>query len=233
MTVLSYGSFSSADAECTVSIRRKAEFDARGQRWLVRHTWQVSGFLQATGTALAEAIAALEAAYSVDGNDLTLGPHSLISSQCLGGTRVIEPPYYPEGRGAELSTYRSYGITVEGMVLTGDGELKEWTETLSLSGDGSPRVIFLPVLNGPPVKQVVQQQTTYRGVQSGRAIGLSTWPTPPPPLFPDAIHGDQTRIDRTDPEWLAGDKVNYAISWNYVFESADPLGTNPSPVPEG
>jgi hypothetical protein len=87
--------------------------------------------------------------------------------------------------------------------------------------------VYLPVLNGPAIKQMVQQQTTYRVTQSGRAVGYMGYPFPAAPIWPDAWHSDSSSVTRKLPR-LSGSgssavETEFEVTWSYQFESASPL----------
>ena len=53
--------------------------------------------------------------------------------------------------------------------------LVSWTESLALTG-GGPQFGYLLTLNGPPQKQLLRQQTTFKATQQGEAVGLTDYP---------------------------------------------------------
>jgi len=204
------------------------------ERWLIR------GFLQAnTAALLTAAIAQLEAAYSFQGgvlgffnDDGSPTAHGIFPAQTLGGVRIIGPPSYPTGEGAEYavsSSYRTYEITVEFTRRRTDVNLLNWTESVQFSA-GGPRVVLLETLNTPPQKQTTQAFTTYRAVQRGTATGQFSRPTPPPPIWPGALVINP-EIEFVAPKRYANDFADYGISWTYTFASATPLSGEPTPWP--
>src|SRR4029077_8154957 len=94
-------------------------------------------------------IAALRSAYNVNGLDLGLylddgvtpTDHVLASSTTLGGTRVTALEF-PNGSGAEYSTFRSYSITVEADTPDTSQNLLDFSETLSFAGTGGARPVL-------------------------------------------------------------------------------------------
>lgn len=243
---IKYGSYQHLDAECSVVIDKTPVYSDRGKLDYTRETWTISGELQASSqAALTTAINALQTAYGSNGHDLglyldngTATSHILPSGRCLGGTRITRFSF-PQGRGAEYATFRNYQITVEGdfrsqnQLQAGGGggavnsdNLLEWEESLTFMG-GGPRFGFLIPLNGLPQKQLLSQATPYSAVQAGRAVGSITWPLPSAPLWPDAEHVDERRIDKRGPKRLNTLLRGYEIVWQYNFESAVPLIGNP------
>jgi len=136
MTVLKYGSY----AHTLVPIVEMASERlgaASGARQATRRTWTIRGDLFGTQGELKTAMDALVAAYASDGEDLTLYKNDgvnildqLDSSAAIHGTRVTMRPAFPEGKGAEFATRRTYTIVVEavflgsGLFTHGHGSLK-------------------------------------------------------------------------------------------------------------
>jgi hypothetical protein len=235
---LRYGPYTHAQNEPAVQIGKVALFSPRGFRQAVRETWRIVGVLQAADQpGLTAAIAALRAAYNVNGLDLglylddgtTLTDHFLTSSAALGGTRVTRLDF-PTGLGAEYSTFRSYAITVEAEFPDTSNNLLEFSETLSFAGTGGPRLVFLETLAGPPQVQIARQQTTCRARQEGRAVGLLSYPPIAAPIWPAAELADQRRIALRAPLRVAGNLTRFVAEWTYVFESVTPLAGQPNVV---
>lgn len=231
--ILKYGTFAHADNEVQITISRRANVEPNGLRSTFVETWTIRGVLQAANrAALTSAIDALEAAYAVDGNNLTFfddngtteTAHKLDSATALGGVRVVAGPSYPAGSGAEYSTFRTYSITVEAEYPI-DDEIEQpvaWTETLVFGG-GGPRFVMLQTLTGAPVRQEVAENTPYWCLQTGSAKGLLSYPTPAEPMFPDDEHTDRRRTTFRTPEILEGVPKDFIVDWFYSFESTEPL----------
>ena len=99
--------------------------------------------------------------------------------------------------------------------------LRSFEETLSFSG-GGPKYGHLETLAGPPVKQLLRQQTVYRVGQSGQAIGLYQRPTAPLPIWPQAqVESGVRRL--SSPKRRRDDYTDFSIDWSFRFESATPL----------
>ena len=90
----------------------------------------------------------------------------------------------------------------------------------------------MELLSGPPQKQLLNEQTTYKCVQSGQAVGNLSYPFFPSPLFPGAIMPDQTMTEGDSPKRVGAIGspawVEWPIRWRYVFESATPLSGVPN-----
>lgn len=241
--IFSYGSYRHALYEAGLSVQRQTLF---GPAQIERSTierWTIQGLLQAdTQDDLLAAIQAMMNAYALQGQDAVLylpdgvtpTPHQLISSQTIGGVRVTQQPSFQQWRGGELGLYRSYTIALEAEIPNPDpaAQLLDWQETLTFVG-GGPHFIYLPTLNGLPVRQQTQQFTTYKVSQTGRALGFMAWPIPPYPIWPTAEHQDQRMLSRSTPQQVGAgtgaSAVQWEVSWGYQFEAALPLVGNPTP----
>lgn len=237
---LKVGTYSHAIGEVGLSISKQVE-RVNGVPRATIERWTISGRLQADDQAgVSAAIQQTLAAY-VDGVDFTFffddgseSAHKLTSANCVGGTRIIVPPSFPEGRGAEYSTYRNWQAVVEAETLEFASAIVSWNETISFEG-GGPEYVFLPVLNGPPIKQLARQQTSYRAVQQGDAVGLHGYPTAPAPFWPADEHLHLRQIVPGSPKKTGRPPhmtyTDYPIRWTYVFEAAGPFIGLPTPPP--
>jgi hypothetical protein len=238
---LKYGTYRHADNEVSVVISKEGLFTSGLSRG-VRERWSIAGRLQAADQAgLTAAIDALAAAYSVQGQDVAFyrdndqpTSHAISSAATNGGVRVVVPPSFPEGKGAEYSTFRNYTIVLEAELLDPSATLVSWHESLSFSG-GGPQFAFLEPINGLPQKQLLKQFTTFRAAQAGEAVGYLGYPVPPPPLWPDAEHAGARQIRYELPQRMGppGRPVytHFKVSWSYSFEDAGPLVGLPTAWP--
>ncbi len=240
---LKYGDYRHASGEVAVAITKQGLFSDAGIARGVRERWDLQGRLQAaTPAALSEAIEELVAAYSVQGEDVgfyfdddTPSTHQITGSATNGGVRVVAPPSFPQGKGAEYSTFRTYTIALEAELIDADASLIAWHERLNFTG-GGPQFAFLQPINGLPIKQLLKQSTPYRATQSGEAIGQLTYPVPASPLWPSAEHVHLREVHYELPKRM-GTGANttfseYRVTWSYQFESATPLVGLPTSWPE-
>ena len=237
---LQFGNYVHDQGECAITISRSSRVE-NGIVLGYTERWDVKGRLQIVPTGdpvvdraiLSPRIAAMQQAYQQQGVDLGLyfddgtpSAHFLQSARSAGGTRVTKPPYFPVGLGAEYSTFRNFALSVEADFLDTSLGLISWTESLTLTG-GGPQFGYLLCLNGPPQKQLLRQQTTYKATQQGEAVGLTAYPLPPAPLWPADEHGELRNISQTLPQrtGLGPSAVYFSFKtrWSYVFESAVPL----------
>jgi hypothetical protein len=144
------------------------------------------------------------------------------------------PPSFPEGRGAEYSTFRNYTIVLEAEVLDTSATIVNWHEVLSFQG-GGPQFAFLETINGPPQKQLLKQFTTFRATQAGEATGHLGYPVAAAPLWPAAEHTTSRQIRYELPK-RAGPPgsptyTQYRVTWSYSYEDAGPLVGLPTAWP--
>jgi hypothetical protein len=239
---LKYGSYQHAAHEVSVTISKQGLFAEGGSSRGWRERWNIQGRLQAGDpAALTAAIDALTAAYGVQAQDVGFfldsgepTSHAIASARTNGGVRVVAPPSFPEGRGAEYSTFRNYTIVLEAELLDPSTALLSWTEVLTFKG-GGPQFAFLEPINGAPQKQLLKQATTFRATQSGQAVGQFSYPTPAPPIWPAAEHADQrdVRLELPKRHGPPGNPTytEFKITWSYSFEDAGPLVGLPSAWP--
>lgn len=237
--ILRYGSYSHEESECTVVLSKEVVENEAGQPYEERQTWTVTGRLQADtpGLLLAKMVA-LQAAYSVwyrdfglyDGNTLML---ALVNRGSTSGVKIVRPPSYPQGEGAQLTTFLDYTIVAAATYPAGNGQnpLKAFTETLAFSG-GGPRRAVVECVNAPPQEQVLTAFTAYRATQQGSAVGLYGYPPVPPPLFPGKLE-EAGRPVFGSPKLRNGAYTDFPVSWSYTFASATPLVGLPNRWPAG
>lgn len=208
----------------------------------LRERWNITGILTAADVATLNTLIALtEDAFALDHQDLKLLANdgatvlrSMSGLDPLGGNVVVDGVSFPVSgeHEAEYTTYRHFSVAVEGTYGTGTGDvLVEFFEKVSIRGTGGARFVHLQPLSGQPVKQTVADATVQRITQSGRAVGLYSWPAPPGPLWPDANKEDEAQIEYDDPERRGGLTpiwVNWPVSWSYQMEANVPLGGTPN-----
>jgi hypothetical protein len=247
---LRYGSYTHDQDEAAIAISKTTNFNSLGRAISYTERWTITGRLQIDSPSgdpdtdqpqLTTDINALVNAYRYDGYDLTLlrndgstvTSHRIISQATIGGTRVVERPSFPEGSGAEYSTFRNYRIVVEGEIPVRQGgiEIVEWSETLSFTGTSGPRTVHLELRNGPAQKQVVSQMTVAKVTQSGSAIGRTAYIMPQPPIFPqdELFHMRQVSYESPTAKGYGSTRVyvDWPSEWRYEFESALPLAGFP------
>jgi hypothetical protein len=230
MMQFTYGSYTHPAGEVSLTITKRPVFSARGFRVATRETWNLQGILQGSSPQdVSSKIADLQTAYGANGKDAKLllpggstSAHALISSDTLGGVRVTSLNF-PEGRGAEFSTFRTYAITLEADFAEAESTLLRFEESLDVTGTAGAKTKYLTTLDAGPQKQTIFTRTTVTLVQSGSALGYLAYPLIPPPIFPEAEHVERRRISRGPVRESRGVYTDFPVQWNYVFESDFPL----------
>lgn len=241
---LQYGSYRHAENEAAYTILVNEIENESGQLYTLRHTWNITGQVHAADTAaLLVQLRLLEAAYTVWGRDLAFFDdagrvcHALPNAGSFTGVKITSFGY-PNGSGAQLSTFRDYAITATADYPAGAGGgsgLRAFQETLSFRGGGPERAV-VEVVNGPPQEQLLKAYTTCSATQSGSAVGRFGYPVVPPPAFPgkervasvppgNPVYGS--------PKFVNGQYTDFPVSWSYEFVSGTPLVGLPNRWPAG
>lgn len=235
---LSYGNYSHQPNEAEISFIITSKFNEGGQVYQQNHRWTIQGLLLgSSATDLDTKWAALRNAYDVQGKTIslyhdngTLSVRQLRTQDCIGGTRVVQPPTSQFQPGTH-TTFIPYQIVVEGDVPNPDVTLVSFKEILKKDG-GGPLFLHLEPLYGPPVKQQIKTDTTYRVVQEGEAIGFYSYPVAPGPVLGAAnlIKAPQIELGSPKRSGPVGSPfwTEYPIKWVYNFESASPLNAIPN-----
>ncbi len=224
--IFQYGSYSHEDNEVSTVFRQSALFDQRGERRGLRKRLELKGVLLGTSQAdLTTKMNALEAAYLIDAqnarlllNNGAVSHHSIVSSQSLTGVRVVQPPSFQPGDGAEYTLLRTYSIVLEADFL-GSSTILNFEEAVTIQGTGGQRFAYLETLNTLPVRQVVNSFTLVRMTQSGSAVGLQSYPFAPSPLWPALEDLGQRTFIRRSPRRNLNGFTDFPISWTYKFTS--------------
>lgn len=229
---LKIGSGYSLTNQSAVSITRTNRRDSTGRKIGYTERWEITGWLTgANASALTTAIGLLVAA-CVDGADVGLyesgspdvaTSHILTSSSTIGGTR-LEGPKFPVGQANEYANQRTFTLTVEADFESAGitGTLVSFQETVAITGTGGPRFVTQTPLDGPVISQTVSRRSPVVIVQSGSAVGFSSYPTVPGPLLGAGEHEDRRQVNYKSPERQADGATyrNYEVSWSYEFEVA-------------
>ena len=221
-----YGSYSHAASEAEVRLTTQNLYSRRGDRSTIRKTLNVTGSLIATTEAtMTTAIAALEDAYSQDGqtgglyqtDDTLVRDHSIEqNADTIGKVRVVSLSL-PQGSGV-YSTNRQFAVTLQAdYFVPGASNILEFNETIRMIGTGGPRRVVIPLIDGAPMVQYPQLVTAVYAVQSGRSLGLKGYVLPNSIAYPQ--HEEVHRRERTkgDPEYIDGTYTNYPFAWTYYF----------------
>ena len=165
----------------------------------------------------------------------TASAHQILANNTQGGVRLVQPLSYPDGKGAEYSTYRNWTAAIEADYYSSTVAIYDFRETVNFTGDGGPIWKYQLALNGTPYPQTLFQQSTYSAVQSGRAVSLGTYTSPPQPLFPGNEQTWRRQIVMNGPDRVGfppnGYFKDFEVLWTYFFESVAPLSALPNIYP--
>jgi hypothetical protein len=235
---LSYNGYPFPPNGVTISISRTALLTEAKVRYGYTERWTCRGLLEATGQqGISQQIALLETAMSFDfGNvifthdDGSLAAQGAISRGTFSGVRVAGPVSYPEGTGAEYSTYRTFEVAFEWDVIYGKVGIISWYETVSPKSAGGPKIEMFTSLNALPQKQTLALFLPYEVTQSGSSVGNTSYPIPPQPNWPQALKKNPL-ISYRSPKRRGNNFIEWQVDWNYEFVSALPLFGLPNAQP--
>lgn len=232
---LKIGSYACDANTSLIAMREDLQFNEADQPYSRKRSLDVQGYLSgASQSALVTAENALQVALRKTSPDVVFltdsGGETGVSLKKAGsitGVRITNFAF-PRTTGPEYATERYFTFTAEAEYpLTGTTTLlMSFTETLSFSG-GGPLYTHLQAIYGPPQKQLLYEATTYQVTQSGQAVGYLAYPNPAPPIWPQALK-QAPRFSQTSPKRRGNGYQDFAVSWEYQFESASPLAGLPN-----
>lgn len=237
-----YGNTTLAANSTDVVTSIRATLGRYGNPLTYVHTVNLAGCIEAdTQAACAAAEAAFRAAFSVPYQDFALlldsgvvSPTCLLNGTSISGVRVLAMNFPNTYGGAEYATLRSFQLTLEAEYLAGtDDPLVDYSEAVSVVGNGGPRKVIREAINAPPVEQIVSPNTPIRATQSGRAVGLLSYPEPARPLWPATLVNPDEAVTKETPRPNGRGNLEFAVAWSYQFVSAVRLvGGNPKLPPK-
>jgi hypothetical protein len=157
-------------------------------------------------------------------------PWALFSGDCLTGPTVVDFAW-TTGEKSIYPIMESYQAIVQATRVVGAG-LIAFTESLTPEPGGREHVWVGGAINQPE-QQIAAQYKTWRVRQSGSAIGLLGYPTPPPAIWPFALvrPASDGWASAASPRRLGKNyDTEFEISWNYEFEWHQPLFGQPNRI---
>ena len=162
------------------------------------------------------------AAYSVNKKDLIFydndgnrTAHYIYNRDTTDGVFITQPPSFPDGAGAEYSTWRNYTIVVEFTTTAEGSNLLAQAEAITYQGNGGPNWGWLVPLIGEPQQQTFTQRSLVTVTQRGRATGYKNYPTASNPIYPKYLLNPSRTIDREFPNIDSEERV---VSWSYTMQ---------------
>ena len=207
----------------------------------IRRSWAITGRLNGTSISNLNAkVVDFEQNHVIAGVDVvfSLAPGGgnsmqLLSSQCLNGTLIQSLTWLNgfdgvRGNGAEGIIRRTFQLNIYGdQLYTGQNAaspITAWHEKIQLLGTGGPRIVPVMSLNGAVQAQQIQALTPFYAIQSGFAVGRTTWPIPPTPIWQNTAgvyyYPDQVSFGKETPrKWgLANNgsqNTEFPVNWSY------------------
>jgi hypothetical protein len=232
--ILYYGNYAHPDNEANVIISRQGLEAEDGFIWGYTETWNITGIMHFdTDAEMVTKIAALVNAYAQQGQNLiwmkgNTVMHQLLNDNTLAGTRVTVPPHFPQNGNGELTTFRTYSMTVEAdvnftTINVRSPQILKYEQSLNYTGSGGAKFAFLPTLTGLHQKQQLTESSTVTMVQSGMKVGLGAYPVPDPPLWPNYEHVDRRQINYAAKRRRNGIETEFPVHWSYTFEHNTPF----------
>lgn len=226
-----YGSHSHEAGEVALAISKEAVYEGTIRKY-IRERWDLQGMLIGEVAALSTKIAALEAAYAYDNYDIALytdagviTEHVMLAANQIGGNRVVQPPTYPDGAGAQYATMRTYSIAVEGLRAAGSSSLIHWAESIEWRGTGGANWTYQVPLLGSIQAQQLSQSSVVTITQAGEAVGESVYPTFPSPIWPSQ-EIEPARVRRMERPQM--NDTTRRIQWSYTFLAPSALPGYPT-----
>lgn len=224
---LRWGNYYHRINEGELKISRDPMYNSRQKVCAIKERWSWTGRIRFESTSIRDQLSAMydfENAYAIDGRDLVLETidgvatwHTLLSRNCIGGTKVIRPPEFPKGIGNEAIAYRTYTVAVEGvMPIIGRSMILQFNETLSIRGGGE-RWGVREVNFGVGSRQRLRTHTACQASQSGQVTMYVGEPTIPPPVWPWALVDEYPDLTLPSATFESGVLTNRSVSWNYNF----------------
>lgn len=238
-TYFSYGGHTHPEGEVVLTAYEVIpRYSDRGRRREATYRMHIMGELIYQGAELNQKIAELIDAYSIDDQDAVLYmPDGTPTRHALyvndpGNISGVHVAYrsWPKGDAAELCTTRTFYIRLEAIQLEPTSEIVWWQEQVRTIGTTGPQWAMIPQASGPPVPQVIYQQTPQTIIQTGMAVGLEGYPLGrmPGPLLPQWEHLDERVVETMSPQFRGRRYTDYGIRWAYKMTSPVPNNLFPN-----
>lgn len=226
---LRIGKYTHRVTEASISISRSPVENRMNQIVAYEEIWRITGKLLNPSTnshGMDAVIWAFERAYSQDRQDLVLehpdgrpSYQALYSRDCIGGTKIYEPPQFTQSIPREYVSFRSYSVVVGGLkpLRPGANVYLDFSESLSIRGGGA-RFGCTEVNNGPGTRQQLRTHSTCTASQSGSMTLFTGFPSPPPPIWPYALVDQYPDYEVGPPlSQGLGTVTNRSVSWSYNY----------------
>lgn len=219
-----YGGYAFNADDVVISHTKRSMRAETGFRTGVVDMWTLQFRLRGdTQTELTTEVNRLYAAFAVDGKDIVLlqndGSNSAFitnSSATTSGVRVkdIDFPILANG---QYAYFIDGTVTLEAETVTNPDASLSYSDTLTISGNGGPKIVLLETARGLPISQTTRQRTVVRGLQSGTARAVGAVPRRPIIMFPNLLINESVQEGITSA--VEGGKIVYTLNWSYPYQS--------------
>lgn len=223
--ILQYGGFPFQNAEVTPTFFGQWRiYNQRGRAQLLRKRMTIEGEIIADGQAAINArMGQIQSAFALEGGTCVLltdagaETNYRLDSSAVSGVRIIEgPSFHIQDGKAHFATGLPFSITLEADYLVNDGDsLVSWSERVTRIGNGGPRVATIELDNGLPIRQIVSASTPVQIIQSGEAVGATTWPNFPGAIFPAYLDNPEEAEGSDAPRTNGLGFLDFPIHWQY------------------
>lgn len=238
---LRYGSLSWQVGTAGIFPAFRALRDARGRPYAHLLLVRIEGTLQYDGSAaLTIAELTMRAVLLAGGRDTNLvlvddnnqpTACNFLAAGSVEGIIMTSLVFPNPNQGAgEYVTKREFVAEFEAEYVgpgTGVGTLLMFSEAVSATGDGGPRVKWQEAINGPPpVAIVINPRTVCRGAQAGEAVGWLRYPQVPSPIYGyPYLQNPDSAVDYLGPSGIG--LTDWRVRWKYLFEGDKPFTDKP------
>jgi hypothetical protein len=201
-----------------VSVSKRAVYSQRQKKLQHIIEWDIVGEIQKSSVAdIIARIQALEQQYSQDGTSATYSIDGTVAHQLAGGVSGVRVVYaaFPKGDPAELATKRSFAVKLRAVNDAVEDDLVSWQESITIEGDGGPLLVGATLIGYGPLVYYLAPKTAQIYIQTGTAVGYSTYPVPPGPVNPQGIFGHKTRITYTSGRQVGNGIRFFTTRWYY------------------
>lgn len=165
-------------------------------------------------------------------DDAGVPVYNMLSAGSLTGVLCMEGPQFDEAqKPATWGTFREFRATFSAQYpYNPQGSvIMEAMQTTSMRG-GCPVMASLPVIGGDFTDQQMTRSSPVTAEQTGYAIGLFTWPSPPAMLINNMPLVDKY-LRYGSPERYGLGVRGFKTEWGWFFRKSDLSGPLPLPTP--
>jgi hypothetical protein len=233
--ILSYGTHDFDDNEIQFAWNNKLVLGKAGRASHYVSQCKVLGVkLAVDAAALTTALTTLETKMAIHNVDLTFKDntpantvHVVTSTATLNGVRAIGGVTYPIGlpgvwgSQTEYANKRTFQVVFQWETSAAESNLQFYEESIRLIGGGGPKFVIQEALTGVPLFQQVTQFSKQVAIQSGTAVGFTSYPSFPSYAYSIGLLKQEKSFTEevTPRDFHINTNANYMIRWSYHFEA--------------